>query len=218
MKNLTLRCLSPLSFLAGMLLVSSVLPVRADDNWFYLQAQVGPAIAQNVDVKEFVGPVSNTKVKLDPGIHLGVVGGYNVNRWLSLEMETGIIANNIDRIGTDSPDASLSHVPFLVNAVLRYETENSRFIPYIGVGAGGDSSVLIVDDSLGVDGTDSDVVFACQGMAGLRFRISDSMSVGAGYKFFHAGNPSWHVRNAGGEIRFGKSNVHVFGAVFNWNF
>lgn len=185
---------------------------------FYLQAALGPAIAKDVKVREWAGTTPGSKVKLDPGIHLGLVGGCNATRWLAFEIETGIIANNVDRIGPDAPDAALAHVPLLANVVLKYETESSRVIPYLGVGAGGDSSVLAVDDSLGVDGSDSDLVFACQAMAGVRFRLRDNMSLGAGYKFFHAKSPTWEVRRSASDIRLGRAIVHTFGVVFNWSF
>src|SRR5215510_14941826 len=77
---------------------------------FYFHGGIGPAVAQDVKLKEFLGGGGGTVV-LDPGFHFTAAGGYNFTRWLGVEMETGYIGNNIDRIGSSSVDAFMSHVP-----------------------------------------------------------------------------------------------------------
>ena len=198
--------------------LSLAFSAHAGEQGPYFRAAVGPALAENTAVKELLGPLSNTKARFDPGAHLDFAAGFNFNRWLGAELETGFIYNNIDRIGASFPDASLSHVPFLANLVLRYDVPNCKWVPYIGAGAGGDTSVLEINNSLGVDGSDGDVVFAAQAFAGLTYRINRRMSVGVGYKFFWADDPSWHVQGTGGQIRFGHSQVHAINAVFNMAF
>lgn len=198
--------------------VLTLLPIYGAERGPYFTGGIGGSIAEDVDLKEFNGPVGGAEVKLDPGFHLGVAGGYNFNRWIGVEMETGILANNISKIGNSSPDATLSHVPFLANVVLRYEDERSLLVPYLSIGGGGDSSVLFIDNSLGVDGSDSDLVYAVQATAGVRLKIGDKMSAGVGYKFYHTGSPSWEIENSSGEISFGEATVHAFFAVFNMTF
>ena len=216
MKTSTVVSFGSLILVAGLAPLS-VAPVSGQDVGFYFTGGIGPAIAQDPDLKEFLGPTGGN-VELDPGFHLGVAGGYNFTRWLGVEMESGFIVNNIDRIGGASADATLSHVPFLANIVLRYEDQNCPVIPYFTAGLGGDSSVLWFDDSLGLDGSDSDVVFAFQISGGVRYRINDYMSAGLEYKFYHADDASWHVEDSGGRIRFGATAVHCITAVFNMKF
>jgi opacity protein-like surface antigen len=69
-----------------------------------------------------------------------------------------------------------------------------------------------------LDGSDADVEFAYQAMAGLRYRINDKMSAGLGYKFYHADGASWDIQHSAGHIRFGEARVHCVSAVFNWKF
>ena len=211
------RCGGLLGAVAGLML-GSALSARAEGEGFYFNGSLGGSFAEKVDVKEFLGALSNVRVKLDPGVHVGAAAGYNFTHWFGVELETGILANNIDKLGTSSPDAALSHVPLMANVMLRYDTGSLPVIPYIGAGIGGDSSILVIDDSLGVDGADADLVFAYQFMAGLRYRINDRMSAGLGYKFYHADGGSWEVERSSGRIRFGEATVHALSAVFNWRF
>ena len=216
MKTSTVVLLGSLTLLVG-LGPFSVWPAAGQETGFYFTGGIGPAIAQDVDLKDFLGATGGD-VELDPGVHLGVAGGYNFTRWLGVEMESGFMMNNIDRIGDTSPDATLTHVPFLANIVLRYDDQRCPVVPYFTAGLGGDSSVLWIDDSLGVDGSDSDVVFAFQLSAGMRYRINETMSAGLSYKFYHADDASWDVEDTAGRIRFGDATVHCITAVFNMSF
>jgi opacity protein-like surface antigen len=101
----------------------------------------------------------------DPGFRLSVSGGYNFNKYLGLELETGFLYNHIqinigeiiddigdipelegilDELGDigemidDVSDISVDakQVPVLVNFMLRYGNE-SKWEPYVGFGMGG---------------------------------------------------------------------------------
>jgi opacity protein-like surface antigen len=219
MKSLTftpIRSLTLLTWLTSTCLLTT-LSARAQDSGFYFTGGIGPAIAEDIDVKDFLG-FGGGKVELDPGVGVTIAGGYNFNKFLGVEMETGFAANNIDSIAGNSPDALLYHVPFLANVVLRFDDEASRIVPYVSAGVGGDSTLLWIDDSLGVDGSDSDVVFAFQLSAGVRFRINEKMSAGLSYKYYRADEASWDVEDSGGRIKFGESTVHLIAAVFNMKF
>ncbi|HXI52826.1 MAG TPA: outer membrane beta-barrel protein [Candidatus Saccharimonadales bacterium] len=217
MKPCSMRSLSRLALAAGLMLGWTG-PGLGQDQGFYFNASLGGSFAEDVTVKEFGGPVTGTQVKLDPGVHLGVAGGFNFARFVGVEAETGLLANTIDKLGNSSPDATLSHIPFLGNLIFRYDAENFPLVPYIGGGAGMDTSVFTIDHSLGLDGSDADVEFAYQAMAGLRYRINDKMSAGLGYKFYHADSASWDIQHSAGRIRFGEARVHCVSAVFNWKF
>jgi opacity protein-like surface antigen len=201
-----------------------VLPDSAHGQNFYLNADLGTSLADDVSIRRFVVPTPGTKFELDPGMHLAVAGGYNFNDYVGAQLETGWIFNEVDNVnGGGSVDASLGHVPMLANVVFRYDQADFPVVPYIGAGAGGDISVINLDHVFApngtmVDGAGSDLVFAWQIFAGARYKLNDNMSIGAGYKFFSADGASWDVRHTSGDIQSGTARVHSFGVDFNMKF
>ncbi|HMJ89413.1 MAG TPA: outer membrane beta-barrel protein [Candidatus Acidoferrum sp.] len=187
----------------------------------YFDANVGPSLADDVSVKQFIAPGQRGDIELDPGMRLSVAGGYNFNRYLGVQLESGFIYNNIDKIGRNSADhAALTHVPILADVVFRCEKGN--IVPYIGVGAGGDVSAISFDEArvgaARLDGTSADVVFAWQAFAGARYKINETMSIGGGYKYFWADGASWDVRRSAQDIETKDAGVHSLGVDFNMKF
>lgn len=225
MNHLKITCSTSLgtvlSFTCSLLIYSAPLTASAQaeqpEKGFYFSAGGGAALAEDVDVESFPG-LGSGDVELDTGVHLGVSGGYNFNRWIGAEIETGYIGNEIDKISSVAADGTLSHVPFLAKVILRYQDPDFPVVPYIGLGAGGDSSIIYLDRSLGLDGSDADLVYAFQGTVGLHYKINDSMSAGAEYKFYRTGEPSWDVDGAVADVEFGEAQTHSFMAVFNMKF
>lgn len=71
-----------------------------------------------------------------------------------------------------------------------YALNLDKFRPYVGVGVGG-ARVSADVSALGVKLVDDDdVVFAYQGIAGLEYRFSDSVSFGARYAYFATEDPT----------------------------
>ncbi len=191
---------------------------------FYFNANAGPALADDVRLREFLVPLRGVDVELDPGVRVNVAWGYNFNEYISAGLETGFIYNKVDEVnGAGSFDASLSHVPLLAQFLVRYDKPDCNWIPYGGVAAGGDASTLSLDHvrapngSL-VDGDDTDVVFAWQLFAGLRYRLNPTMSIGGGYKFYSASGATWDVSRAAGDIETGTARVHSVGVDFTLTF
>jgi opacity protein-like surface antigen len=164
------------------------------------------------------------KVKLEPGGRLSAAGGYNFNDYIGAQIETGLIYNEIKSMtGAGNVDGSLGHMPLLVDVVFRYDRPDCKWVPYVGAGGGGDISVIYLDHVTApngsiVDGSGSTAVFAWQAFAGLRYRLNDNMSIGAGYKFFSASSASWDVRDTAGDIKTGTARVHSAGVDFNITF
>jgi opacity protein-like surface antigen len=201
---------------------------KAQNVWqnFYFKADVGPAFTRDTHIREFFGPVSDVKVKFDPGVRFSAALGYNVLDWLAAEAETGVINNNIDSVtGWTRTEASLSHVPFLGNLVLQCPKQ-TRFIPFIGGGLGMDSAILDVrrasNGSFFLRGTDSDVVFAYQAFGGVRYAFNDQMSLGLAYKYFASGRPTYDVDDftSGntGRLGLGRGETHSVSVVFTLKF
>jgi opacity protein-like surface antigen len=196
---------------------------------FYVGADAGGALTSDTRVKEFFGPVNpGTKVRLDPGVRVGFVGGYKFTDWFAVEGETGVIANNIKSITGASIDgnADLANVPFLLNARFELPHGHCPVTPYFGGGAGGSASVFSVDhhvDLAGVRlrGSDAAAVFAYQAFAGLRYAINDQMGIGLEYHYFATTGPTWSADSHGTEtdqLRFLGVQSHMISVAFNFNF
>jgi len=212
-----------LGLAAGCSLISLASPTGARAQNFYFNADAGVALADNVELRQFVFRTPHAEIKLDPGARVSVAGGYNFNDYLGAQLETGFIANEVKSVsGAGSIDASLGHVPMLADIVLRYDRPENRWMAFAGAGAGGDVSIIDLDHvragGFVVDGTGSDVVFAWQAFAGARYRLNDRMSIGGSYKFYSSSSATWDVENTRGDIRAGTARVHSFGVDFNWRF
>jgi opacity protein-like surface antigen len=196
---------------------------------FYVGADAGGALTSDSRVKEFFGPVDpGTKVRLDPGVRVGFIGGYKFNKWFGLEGETGVIANNIKSItgATIDGNADLANVPFLLNA--RFELPHGRcpITPYFGGGAGGAATVLTLDRHIDLDGVrlrgnDAALVFAYQAFAGLRYALSDRMGIGLEYHYFATTGPTWRADASGTDtdhLRFLGVQSHAISVAFDFRF
>ena len=204
----------------GGCLGALLVPCTGFSQGFYFDANAGVAFAEDVELRRFVFPTPGAKFELDEGPRVSAAGGFRFNDFIALQAETGIIANEVKGSGGD---AFLSHVPVLLDFVLRYDRPNCRVVPYIGIGAGGDVSILDLDHVRGpsgiiVDGNGSDFVFAWQAFAGARYKFNQNMSIGAGYKFYSAESASWDVDNLSGDIKTGRADVHSVGVDFNMTF
>ncbi len=119
-------------------------------------------------------------VDVDPGIRFSVMPGYRIYNddlfSVSLEVDTGLVWNSIN----NSARGDLYQVPFLAGVEYAFHT-GSIVEPYIGVAGGGVYSDF--DTSSRFEDSQSSVNAAVQGMAGIRFKLSDNMELGAGYKF-----------------------------------
>ena len=158
-----------LAGIAWALLASLLsLPAAAADpeTGVYFHAGVGANWADDLDVE--IAGISGS-VDLDVGARLGLGVGYNFNKYMGVEFDTGFLWNDFDDF-----DASFWHLPFMVNGVFRYPNA-SGFEPYLGGGVGGSLDILYVDD-FGIEDTDTDFNFAWQFLAGVRYMIQENMS------------------------------------------
>jgi len=194
-------------------------------NGLYVGADAGGLLTLDTHIKEFVGPTPGAKMELDPGVRVGIHGGYKLTDWFSVEGETGIMANNIKSIPGASMDgnATLANVPFLVNARFQLPHGKCPITPYFGGGAGGSATVLSFEHHIDfngarVNGSDSDVVFAYQAFGGLRYAINDRMGVGVEYHYFATTGASWDVDGAGSKISLAGVKSHAITAAFDFSF
>jgi opacity protein-like surface antigen len=195
---------------------------------FYVKGDVGGNVTQDIDVKEFFGPVApGTEVHLDPGFRAGLVGGYQALDWLAGEVELGAMENTVRSItgATRVHDATFANVPLLFNVKLQYPNQ-SGFIPYAGAGAGFSEAIFDVGrvtlNGVSLHGNDADTVFAYQAFAGVRYQLNEQMGVSLEYHYFVADSPTWQADFTSGTgsdtMRFGRSQTHAISLAFEFRF
>jgi opacity protein-like surface antigen len=134
--------------------------------------------------------VHKPKITFDPGARVDFAFGHHLSDSVALEIEGGVAFNSTDKMkvtvdtasgpvtGESKLDLDFYQVPLLLNLVYNFPLQ-SNFKPYIGVGAGGIYTDIVPRHG---DGEDN-FTFAYQGMAGVNYAVSDSFSIGVGYKF-----------------------------------
>lgn len=103
-------------------------------------------------------------------------------------------------------DFSLYQVPVLANFLYTFPLE-SKFKPFVGVGAGG---VFVMVDT--GDDSESDFVFAYQAMAGCSYAIRENFDVGISYKFLGTSSPEF------GGVKTSDIFTHSILAQLNYRF
>ena len=176
----------------------------------YVRFGLGPAFYQSGNLKGysfapfgalpgFTGPTGT--IHYDVGVSADFGIGWAFNKYVSLGFQTGYTWAGIDSVDNYFSDsASLGNVPFLANLTLSCPIPHTNIIPYIGGGVGGSDSIFDVNSftpivgstsANTIFGSQSDVVFAWQASAGVRFKLNPNMSVGVGYEYFATGDPTF---------------------------
>ena len=186
----------------------------------YLHEDVGVAFVQNIES----GPFGD-KLSFSPGVQGGIGIGGNINKSLSTEFQTGIIWNQVDKIGFGgtwhNPDLygqtmELYQFPLLLNCIYTVP-DNSAFKPYWGVGLGGVVSYFSEKVYGGIaKDSDADFTFAYQVMAGLKYEFSPHAQIGIGYKFFGSLNHNWYL--FGTDTKADPVYTHLVSVSFIWKF
>ena len=194
----------------------------------YFRVGIGAAITEDGKLTEFTGFAAGNKISYDTGLAFEGAIGFSFNPWIAVEFETGFIGNEVSHVdGFTLDNTFVYNVPFMANVTLKYTIPRTIVTPYIGAGVGG--SVMGFDTDyfsngdVSLYGSGSDVVFAYQLYAGVRFEINDKMSVAVGYKYFatkdadiafssfNAGEPDIHLGIEG-------ISSHVVTVSFNLKF
>jgi opacity protein-like surface antigen len=157
----------------------------------YLGIHAGANFKHSLD-GDITGPAGSVPFSLSS--HTGfMVGGTLGYRWdLGLRFEGEVtyrrVANDDVSVGASSGDlnGNQDSVAFMLNGVYDFRLSD-RWRPYVGVGVGVSVNGLKAT-SLGSPKfdfvKDSSAAFAYQGIAGLDFNLSKSLSLGVQYKAF----------------------------------
>jgi outer membrane protein W len=188
---------------------------------FYLDADAGRALQQDVSIKNNSDLGSGGNVRFDTGFRAGVDFGYNFNDSFAAQLETGVIRNTINQFGvqqlsTFGAKAELDEIPLLVNFIYKFPVGN--FKPYVGVGVGGvagifDSSNIPLS---GGNYNDTDFTFACQAEAGFKYSLSEHISLGLAYKFMGTTEHTWNDNSI--SLKTDGTMTHAIEATFTWSF
>jgi opacity protein-like surface antigen len=199
-----------------------------DDTRWLFRFDMGGTIPLDAKLNEFEPPVSDGHLRLSPGFQMDLALDYKLTPWLAVGGELGFLFNGVDEVGGFKyHNTDLFQMPIMANLTLRYPNQ-SRFVPYIGVGGGGLASALdFGGGGYGYysywepDGTASTFTLAAQGFAGVNYRLSDKMDLGVIYRFLYTDSQSWDVEWWNG-YRFGVGvdsiMVHSFCLVFTGHF
>lgn len=194
----------------------------------YSYVGIGPAFTEDGKVREFTGFTAGNKIRYDTGFALEVAVGYAFNDWVSVELEAGWIGSEIQSVqGFTHDDTFLYNAPFLASVTLQHRIPQTIITPYVRAAVGGSATVFDTDGfsngTITLFGYDSDLVFAYQFSAGVRFDLNDQMSIGVGYKYFATEDSSFEYGSFSGGgpvVRLGIEGVrtHVVTVSFNMKF
>lgn len=142
-------------------------------------------------------PTSGT-ASFNLGLRGNVILGYDLNKSLAIELDTGVLWNSMDKINGVSLDQPYPYntsfetytIPFLANVIYTVPLK-VPIVPYIGAGVGGAASILQYSEG-GTSLNDCGFVFAYQAEIGLKYMITKKASIGVAYAFLGSTNPEWH--------------------------
>jgi opacity protein-like surface antigen len=146
----------------------------------YLGFDGGAAFQQPINLYDSIG--DKEKVTFDTGARLDLELGCNVTPNWALELEMGLIINQVKNsfvLGTDFMNVDLVEFPVMAN-VIYTRPLGHNFSVYLGGGLGGVFSDY--ENEFG-ETTEGDTTFAFQGLAGLKYTFGDRWDVGVTYKF-----------------------------------
>ncbi len=212
---------------------AAALTVSAQTSPFYVTGDLGGTLTENADFSSgtrfnggrFPPFRESGSVKFDPGVRLGLAGGYHITDYLGVEAVSGMMASKIESIsgGATVHGTYFSNIPLMAGFRLELPY-HTRVSPYIGASAGGAVSVLDADNlQVGgnVHGTQSDIVFAYQAFGGIRYAINEHMGIGIEYHYFSSQATEWRVNDSGfapDHFRIGGICTHSLSVAFQYTF
>jgi opacity protein-like surface antigen len=202
-----------------------------DAGWYW-RVDAGATIPQDGHITQFGPWNAGQKISYDVGGAVDVGFGYLFNRYIAAEGEVGGTWSGISSIENASiHNTTLGTAPILANLVLQYPIPQTRLVPYIGAGVGGAGTFFDTDSyyrqtpngAVSLHGSDSDFVFAWQGLAGLRLALNSRMMVGVSYRYLHVDPSSYSYGSyyyGGPTLNLGLSSQdsHIVGLSFVMKF
>jgi len=194
-------------------------------NNFYVGVEGGVALAQDSSILDNTGfGGSSTAIKFATGWRAGGYVGYNFGKYFAVQLDSGVIYNDITTVGDQSVSsfgsAHLEQFPVLVEGVFKYPL--GKFKPYITVGLGGDFASF---ESTGIPFSgpppnpsynSSDTTFAYEAGLGFTYSLTRHLDVGAAFKLLGTTDHDWN--DNGITLKTDGTVVSTFEATFTWEF
>jgi len=145
---------------------------------------------------------NGTDIRFDNGFLVSGFAGYNFGA-LRAEGEIGYRHHDVKSlssggVGLTSPSGDASALSFMANGIYSFFPQ-SRFTPYLGAGIGVARLSLNSVAGSGATIVDSDDTrFAYQGIAGVSYALTPSVSLGLDYRYFATLDPTFTRTAAGG--------------------
>lgn len=164
-------------------------------------------------------PFGNSKLNAKTGEAISIAYGYQFNTFLKAEIEGGYLRadfKSLDNIGTVSGNTS-SFIGF-GNGILNIPI-SSDFSVYTGGGIGFANTHAEFSNiaSIPVALTQDKTSFAAQGIAGIDYAISTSLSIGARYKYLWIANQQ-DFTVLGVTVHQDNAAAHLFSATLTYRF
>ena len=221
--SMSLKCFyvkgaAAIVFLATLMIGMSA---AADENvrgWY----ELGATVIEDAKLEAFFDqPVTDNKVKFDPGFRAAIAIGMDVTRYLAVEAEGGFHYNGIRSVGgATSSLGDLYQFPVMGNLVLQFPNR-TRLVPVIGGGVGAVFSILDARDiTLGtarLSTAEETWTFAYQGYVGLLYQFRPEMALGVTYHYINNDGPSWK-NSSGDNIKFNRLASHSLALTLNFRF
>ena len=159
----------------------------ANKSRIYLAGYMGLNLHNSQDYEESATPARGD-VDLDPALSFGGALGFRFNKYFSLEAEANYAVADTDKInigGTSrSVDGELTAMTFMLNGVYNIDMDWG-ITPFLTAGAGlGHFDASIKNASpLTQDSSGSDWSLVYQVGGGLRYNVSDALSLSSGYRY-----------------------------------
>lgn len=162
-------------------------PVPLPPSGFYASLHAGYVMLGDV---EGDAGTDSAESHVEDGYRVGGAFGYDFNSMIGIEAELSYFENDIDSLSTAGTTFQASGdvgvLTLMGNVIIGHQFD--RWRPYVGVGAGAAHADFDFD-IIGIDSIDdSNWGFAAQAFAGLDFSMTDTVSLGARYRYAHIGS------------------------------
>lgn len=174
-----------LTTLATITVLTAPMYSMANDDAFYLKANIGIGMNLDSDVDNISGTTDSAKITYDAGFTGSLAAGYDFANPLRMELElirqkSDLEIFTYNNIYGNLNEGDLKKHSLMVNVFYDVDT-GSAWTPFVGAGLGW-SRIDI--DAPGFNSSDSDDdVFAYQFIGGVAYAINEQWSVDAQYRF-----------------------------------
>jgi opacity protein-like surface antigen len=170
--------------LATLTVLTAPVTSMADDDSFYIKANVGIGMVLDTDIDNIPNTGETAKMTYDSGFVGSLAAGYDFANPFRMEIELLRQKNDLELTSYNNfygsfNDGDLKTNSLMVNGFYDVDT-GSAWTPFAGVGIG--MSKLNINDP-GFQDSDSDEVFAYQFIGGVAYAFNEDWSVDAQYRF-----------------------------------